>query len=81
MGAGIDRDDPRVVDHLAVDHDVARRLQDQRAVVVGRRHHHAEHTARQAAIATLHVGGGIVEMLAHVSGRLGRIFRHPRHLA
>ena len=58
----VDRDDPDVVDHLAVNRDVAGRLQNQRAVVVLGGHHHAEHAARDAPVARFHIPGFVVQL-------------------
>ena len=45
VGPSVNGDDPRVVDQLAVNDDVALGLHEQFAVVIGGRHHHPEHAA------------------------------------
>ena len=65
--AVVDRNDPRVVDHLAVQHDVPWRLKDQRSVVVRGGHHHAEYTPRNAAVPRFHVLVRVVQTFASMS--------------
>ena len=68
MPAAVQRDDPRVVDHLHQDHDVVGRLQNLIVVVVEAGHHGAGHAARDAPVVEVQVLPG-VERRAVAHGR------------
>ena len=55
----VGEDDARVVDHLEVEHDDARRLPDPEPAVVAIRHHRRGHAARDAAVPAVEVRGRV----------------------
>ena len=80
MRATVDRDDPRVVDHLVVDHHVAGRLDDLVRVVVSGREHAGRRATRDAAIPHAHELVRIAFVRAVVVARRFR-FGTQRHAA
>ena len=51
----VQRDDPRVVNHLHMDHDVVRCLEDEVVVVVAGRQHRRSHRPQHAAVVEIQV--------------------------
>src|SRR4029079_13165197 len=71
----VNRDDPRVVDHLVEDHDVAGRLNDLEGVVVGTGDH--RRTRVEAEDASIDQAQ-IFRVVEDAGGRAGRPLRHLR---
>ena len=57
----VGEDDARVVDHLEVEDDDARRLPDLEAAVVAIRHHRRRHAARAAVVPEVEVEGIVID--------------------
>ncbi len=66
----VERDHPRLVDHLVLNDDVAGELEDLRAHVVAGGQHRGEQAARDAPVVGPEVGEGLERMLRHDVGEV-----------
>ncbi len=72
-GPVVQRDDPRVVDHLEIDHHIARPLHDLDAVVVAERQHRGGEAAGDAAVPAVEIRHPVIGLAPDPARPAGRV--------